>query len=426
MSQVFGLYVIAVLVRLAYLFAARPAFETLYWSLSTSLLLEGSLSLIGRPATDFEPLYPLFLAAARLISQDQPLVVQVLQVATASLGAVFLYRLAHVLTGRHEIAAIAAALYAFDPLLIRQAGAPADLALTTTLLVVFAYCFVSATTTFDAALAGAVLGLVILTRMTALPIALLAFMILAAERRIRAAVTMMIVIVALLAPFVMRNWAVNGSLWPTRSGLSLYIANSPYGEAMVPDHDVDLLQEHAGGIVETELAHLADNPAVFERAADEVLTKHAVEHMLERPLRTLRNKALNAVHFLLSPRLAPLYIASPDTRAVFDSSGRVTVENPQPRPLVEVVVYFAFYTFILSAALVGVYVRRHDMRRDRILWSIVAAFVAVHALYFPATRYRAPMKFVLLFYAAVGLQQVWSAIDSPHEREGLRGMREVP
>ena len=38
-----------------------------------------------------------------------------------------------------------------------------------------------------------------------------------------------------------------------------------------------------------------------------------------------------------------------------------------------------------------------------ILWLLLVTFVAVHSVYFPTTRYRAPVEFVLLFYAAVGI-----------------------
>jgi hypothetical protein len=36
-----------------------------------------------------------------------------------------------------------------------------------------------------------------------------------------------------------------------------------------------------------------------------------------------------------------------------------------------------------------------------ILGCVLATFVVAHAVYFPATRYRVPIEFVLLFYAAV-------------------------
>ena len=60
---------------------------------------------------------------------------------------------------------------------------------------------------------------------------------------------------------------------------------------------------------------------------------------------------------------------------------------------------------LLSAAVAGVFLRRREGRTDAILWSILGSFVLVHTVYFPATRYTAPVLFVLLFYAAVGVEE---------------------
>ncbi len=215
------LFALAAMVRLIFLLVVRPPFETLYWELSTSLLREGTLAIDGTRTTNFEPLYPLFLAALRLLSGDHVLIVQVFQTVIASLGTIYMYRLAQALTGRGQIAAIAASLYAIHPLLIRQAAAPADLTLATTLLVVFAYYFVTGVTTAGMALAGSVLGLVVLTRAMTAPIVAFAVALLVAERRFRATLALTAAVVVLVLLFLVRNQSVNGSWWPTRSGLNL-------------------------------------------------------------------------------------------------------------------------------------------------------------------------------------------------------------
>lgn len=51
----------------------------------------------------------------------------------------------------------------------------------------------------------------------------------------------------------------------------------------------------------------------------------------------------------------------------------------------------------------GVYLRRRELGRDAILWAIFVTFAIVNAFYVPATRYTAPMQFVLIFYTAVAL-----------------------
>ena len=402
-SILLWLFVLAALVRLMFMLVVRPPFDTLYWDLSTSLLRDGTLAINGTRSTTFEPLYPFFLAALRLLSSDHVVVVQVLQAVIASLGAVYMYRLAQALTGQWQVAAIAASLYAIHPLLVRQAVAPSDLTLATTLLVVFAYYFVTGVTTAGMALAGSVLGLVVLTRAMTLPIAALAVALLVAERRFRAALALTAAVAVLVVPFLVRNQSMNGSWWPTRSGVNLYIGNSPYTAALLPNDDLDILEAQAGALVGGELSHFADGSAEFERAADQLLTKHAMNYMAAHPLRTLRQRMLNGLYFF-SPWLVPFDVATAETRAVIEPSGRVVVMNAQPRPRFEVISYGVFFAPILVAAIIGVYLRRRDLRQDAVLWCIVATFTAIHSLYVPATRYRAPMEFVLLFYAAVAIQ----------------------
>src|SRR4051812_4451936 len=101
-------FAFAFLSRLTYLLVARPSFDGVYWALAGGLLRDGSLAIDGARRTDFEPLYPMVLAASRIVTREHLILVQILQIAIASAGAVFLYRLAIVLTGRPLVAALAA------------------------------------------------------------------------------------------------------------------------------------------------------------------------------------------------------------------------------------------------------------------------------------------------------------------------------
>ena len=78
------------------------------------------------------------------------------------------------------------------------------------------------------------------------------------------------------------------------------------------------------------------------------------------------------------------------------------------------VIYAVSYTPVLALAIAGVWLRRRDIRRDAILWCVVVTFVAAHALYFPTTRYRVPIEFVLLFYAAVAIER-WMSLRPADE-----------
>jgi hypothetical protein len=99
-SLAWQLFALTAVIRLAYLFAFHPPFETVYWTLSTSLLHEGSLAVDGNFITDFEPFYPVFLAVTRWVFGDHASLVQVFQTLIASRGSVFLFRLG---TSAHQL-----------------------------------------------------------------------------------------------------------------------------------------------------------------------------------------------------------------------------------------------------------------------------------------------------------------------------------
>ena len=92
--------------------------------------------------TDFEPVYPMFLAAARMVTGDHVLGVQVLQIAVSCSVA----SCSRTFTGSGRCGR-QRALYAGDLLLIKQSIGQSPFVLVTTLLIAFAYAFVTADTT---------------------------------------------------------------------------------------------------------------------------------------------------------------------------------------------------------------------------------------------------------------------------------------
>jgi hypothetical protein len=397
-----GILAVALLPRLVYLLLAKPPFDSDYWTLSDSLLRDGSLGFDGIRTTAFELAYPLFLAIARVLVGHRILLVQVVQCIVAACGAIFLYRLATSLTGTRRVGAIAAVLYAGYPLLVRHSPDRTDAALMTTLLIAFAAEFVRATTPRGAAWAGAWLGLAVLTRAMALPLIALAAAVYwwNGARRRAAALTATALLV--IAPYAMRNYGLNGALLPTRSGLNLFISNSEYTASIFPDYGPDILGDYARSVLDrTAIAPGPESPAL-ERERDAVWTGLALQEMRRHPLRTAGLKARNVLYFF-SPRLVPYHEPTDATRILLGENGQFTVENSPPRQVAHQVLYAVSYTPVLALAVAGVWLRRRDIGRDAILWCMVVTFVAAHAVYFPTTRYRVPIEFVLLFYASVAL-----------------------
>jgi hypothetical protein len=400
------LFGIAAAARALYLFLYHPTLESYYLALSENLLRAGVLGLGGKASTDFEPVYPFFLAAARVLFGDRHVFIQLLQACVAAAGAVPLYFLTLRLTTSRVAAMCAGALFAVHPLLVRQASAASDLALTTTLLAAFALTFVRIRDLRTAALAGVMIGVTVLTRSMVVPVVVLATAILLVRKQRQHAAAFAMAAVLVIAPMVARNYLVSGSVSVTRSGVNLYIGNSSHTGALLPTYDLDLLEPEA---YERFMQARPDVTPEHPRLAaefDAFLTRRAVAHMAEHPFATLRQKMLNIV-YLLSPRITPYEISGAATRVRIDRDGVARVEGALPRARVEVVAYAVMTVVLLVGCLAGVYLRRRELRRDAILWGIFLTFVIVNAIYVPATRYTAPMQLLLMFYTAVAIARLY-------------------
>jgi hypothetical protein len=399
-----GLFGVAAVARIAYLLIFRPPLQSYYLALADGLLTTGTLGVDGLRTTAFEPMYPVLLAGGRLLFGDRVLLIQILQACIAAAGAPLLYRLAHQLTSSRRVALIAGLMFALHPLLLRQASAATDLAQATTLLVAFAVMFVAIRAVRGAAIAGVCLGLTVLTRSMVLPVVVFAAAILLARGQRRETVALVLVTFVFVAPMAARNYAISGSPWPGRSGINLYIGNSPYTAALLPTYDLDLLEPEAyERFIRMRPEVDPDNPR-FDAEFDAFLTGQAVTFMREDPWRTLSQKLLN-VAYLFSPRIAPFDVSGPDTRVRIDGD-TIAVENSVPRRRSEIAAHAVTSLVLLVGCAAGVHLRWRELHRDTILWAIVVTFVVINAIYVPATRYIAPMQFVLIFYSAVALARI--------------------
>ena len=321
-----------------------------------------------------------------------------------------MYLLIEALTERRRAALFGAALYAFYPLLIRHAVVGDEFSLQSVLLIAFAYWLVTATTIVRASAAGIWLGLAMLTRTMVAPVVVLTAVLLVIKRRYRVAIAFAIAAASVLSPWLVRNYTVSGAIWPTRGGENLFHGNSPYTAALLPEYNLDLLGEYGQSIVARERPDLLipapGNEILLdftaERELDQFYAGLAWKEIRARPLQTLQLTLWKFAYFFW-PRLVPSRLVQDGTRLVLEPAGGARVENSRARPIAEDLAYTISYSMVAAAALIGLWVRRRHLSQDAVLWCIVLTFVTIGALYFPATRYRVPMEFVLLFYAAVAL-----------------------
>ena len=384
--------------RLLALAVFPRAASTYYDELAASLLTTGRFAFDGVPSTYVEPLYPLFLAAARMVTGDSLRLVLLLQIAVASIGGVLLYRLGSRLADR-QVGFYAAVFYASYPYLIRQSVALLEITLCTTLAIAATLSLSRMERVRDAVACGALFGLLMLTRASFLPACLGAAIWLAWRGRGRLSAAMVITALLVQAPWLVRNARVDGSPLPSRMGENLYLSTSIYANA-VPAHDIDLLVPLGLADVQAEVAQMRLPPHLEQRAMDDAMLGRAIAFMRERPAHVLWLKTRNAL-YLVSPVLLPRDAKSPGAFATVEG-GVVRVFNTQRRPWVEEGSHALAQSVLLLLAAIGV-VRRGLSGKDAPLPVMLATNAAVCIVFFPTTRLIAPVMFVVMFYAAVGL-----------------------
>jgi 4-amino-4-deoxy-L-arabinose transferase-like glycosyltransferase len=384
--------------RLLALAVFPDAAPTYYDALATSLIRTGHFGFDGVPSTYIEPLYPAFLAGARMITGDVQQLVLLLQIALASLGGVLLYRLGSWLANP-RVGLYAAVFYALDPYLIRQSVALLDVTLCTTLAIAAAWQLSKMDRVRDAVAAGTLLGLLMLTRASFAAACLGAAIWLAWRGRGRLAGVMLAAVLVVQAPWMVRNARLDGSPLPSRIGENLYMSTSSYA-TLVPVHDIDLLVPLGLADVGTEVEHRQLPPVLEQRAIDQAMLERAFAFMREHPGRVLWLKARNAL-YLFDPRLLPRYAKSAAAFAT-EEAGVVRVFNEQRRPWVEELSYALARTVLMLLAAIGI-VRRGIAANDAPLLILLATNAAVCVVFFPTSRLMAPVMFVVTFYAAAGL-----------------------
>jgi hypothetical protein len=383
-----------------YLAIFNPPFESSF--VAVAAMFAGMRALDSEALGRFEPGYPAFVASGLLLFGEQLMAVQVVQACVAAAGAVLLYALTVRLTSSRLVGLMSGLLYGTNPLLVRQATAPSDLALVSTLLVGFCLAFIGIRDGRTAAFAGLWLGVTIITRSMTLPLLFFAVAILLRQRQTSHAIALTLATAALVVPMAAHNYVHTGLPWPTRSGINLYIGNSPYTSALLPTYDLDLLEGEAYEQFLRERPDIAADPETENAEFDTYLTEEALEYVASDPDGTLWQKFLNVGH-QLSPFLVPFYVSGKETHLIVDEDGSALVVDGVPRPAVQVWSHATFALLLLAGSVVGVWYRRRLLHRDAVLWAVFVTFIGVNAVYVPATRYTAPMLFVMIFYTAVGI-----------------------
>ncbi|GEM_PF-4849673 len=413
-----------------FLRAHHQEVTSFYWRLSEGILRYGRFGEKGARTTAFEPLYPFFLATARWMTGDQKFLVLSVQIVIGAIGCLYLYELGAWLSRNKKIGFMSALLYSFYPYLIYQSVMISEITLLTTVLIVSVYYYCKVTSPsplpspkgrgndnsfpplplkggedkgegVNSILCGIFFGLTILTRTTAMPILFLGIIALLVKKFYRQALLLFVTSTLVILPMIIRNYQIDGSLLLTRSGENLFDGNLEYSDKLIPAYSVDVLKPYVYGILRKERRDLIRSSS--NKELDRFFTQKAFEFMSEHPWRTLRLKLKNIID-LFNFRLVPFYPMTESSELILDGAGGLRVEPIVNRSIALELAHSLSYGFIFLTAAAGIYLRRKEFQTDLILYLTILSFIAVYSLYFPTTRLRAPMDFVLMFFSACAIE----------------------
>jgi len=280
---------------------------------------------------------------------------------------------------------------------------------------VTAHSYCAAETPSQAIACGVAFGLALLTRFAAAPILALAALARLRNRDRALAMTIAGVASSVYLPFALRNHALDGSVLPTRGGYDLFKGNCKYSDKIIPAYNVDVLNPYLGSLLVSEMPGWATES---ERERDRFYFRHAVQFMKDHPGRTAALSLRKAALFFC-PRLVPFHPVGKQTFVRFSGEEEVTVVNAVTRGAWEEAAYSLAYAPLVALGLVGAYRRRRSaFGADFILHAVVISFLGVYSIYWTATRVRAPVDFVWMFFAACALTGRTAPRDTavPHER----------
>ena len=143
--------------------------------------------------------------------------------------------------------------------------------------------------------------------------------------------------------------------------------------------------------------------ALEQRAMDDAMRARAVAFIRDHPAQVFWLKARNAL-YLLSPLLLPRDAKSAAAIAK-EQDGMIRLFNVQRRPWREDLAHAFAQSVILLLAGVGL-IRRGLVGRDAPMLILFVTEAALCVVFFPSTRLIAPVMFVPMIYAAVGLDSV--------------------
>lgn len=386
----------------------------------------------GVPDTHLPPLYSYALAAAYGLFGRNHLALAALNIALDLIAIAALYGICARLftfTNGKAVAMLASLFYALYPYLLFHNLTLIDTPLFMALLYLFLYLIVVLRGQpleqggwKLAAASGLILGLLLLTRPNAGIIALVAALWFAINLPLTSAIGRLIpvalVSVAVLTPWIIRNYGVHGVFVPvaSNSGENFYQGNSiytiPYLRAgydvqWMPSPEYEF--EDPFGPQATAirfgwgLDFLRENPEIIPEllwvkflvhwSIDVAPARNPTEGEIARFDPFNEVLAEQAEDDLLLGGLPPGDAVGVYSSSLFDQVGRT--------------VHRFYYGGLFFLALLGAALTLPHWRAMSLLWLVQIAMTIAYVLFHPATRYRAPTDPLLFAFSAAALVLIW-------------------
>ena len=354
------------------------------------------------PDSDLPPLYPFFLAGVYTVFGRSAVAVALVQIAFDAVTLATIYAIGRRVGGA-RVGLLAAALTGFYPYLLFQGVSANDTTLFITLLTLGiwgAYRLQETASWRWAVFTGLMFGVAALTKtlvVVMLPLlALWWWRGLGFRRALGLGAVVAVVFVATLAPWIIRNTRVQGTLTliSTNEGSNLYQGNNPCAaDYLLAGWDVQwvqCLEPLPAGLSETEQSTWYRNQAIaFLR-----------DHPGDIP-RLLWAKFVT----LWSPELLPRTV--PPSANLDDPN---VLQYEQPLFRAARLAHLLYFTPLLVLALLqlGRALRSGEWRASYApLLVVLAGITAAYLVYHPSTRYRSPADPFLFVLSATALVAAW-------------------
>ncbi len=266
-----------------------------------------------------EPGYPLLLAGILLTVGSSFAAVKILNMILALAVAWVMTRIARRFSSNRWLAVLPPLLFLFHPgTLIAESRGGVEMlfALLIVLFLLTVYRALEGNRWWDYAIAGAVLGVTVLVRSTPMifPAFLLGYLLLVEGRRIprlvicRNVALLIVVMFAVISPWIIRNFSLTGKFVPTASVLGVSVHAGEYICAHRSDGRPWFMLDHAAAMERGQLATQLGYPfragyyQVFYHSEDELkfshfLTQRVLGEYKQAPLLCVKCVTYNLFNF---------------------------------------------------------------------------------------------------------------------------------